>query len=72
MKGPHIITKNYYVEGMTCEHCVAAVTEELENVAGAQGVEVDLASGRVTVTGEDFSDADVAAAVAEAGYALKE
>ncbi|WBT08663.1 heavy-metal-associated domain-containing protein [Corynebacterium sp. SCR221107] len=66
------MTKNYYVEGMTCEHCVAAVTEELENVAGAQGVEVDLASGRVTVTGEDFSDADVAAAVAEAGYALKE
>ncbi|MBL3960688.1 heavy-metal-associated domain-containing protein, partial [Bacteroides thetaiotaomicron] len=49
------MTKNYYVEGMTCEHCVAAVTEELENVAGAQGVEVDLASGRVTVTGEDFS-----------------
>ncbi|AHI23877.1 heavy-metal-associated domain-containing protein [Corynebacterium vitaeruminis] len=65
------MTKNYYVEGMTCQHCVASVTEEIEEVAGAQGVDVDLETGRVTVTGEDFTDADIEAAIKEAGYSLK-
>lgn len=62
--------KNYTVTGMTCEHCVRSVTEEISEVPGAQAVEVDLSSGRVIVTGEDFSDADIAKAVTEAGYQL--
>lgn len=65
------MTKNYFVEGMTCEHCVASVTEEISEVVGTQGVDVDLESGRVTVTGEDFSDSDIEAAIKEAGYELK-
>ena len=44
-------TKNYSVEGMTCEHCVASVQEEVAEVAGTQGVEVELESGRLVVTG---------------------
>lgn len=64
------MTKNYQVSGMTCEHCAQSVTEEISQIPGAQGVEVDLASGRVTVTGEDFSDADITAAVEEAGYSV--
>src|SRR5699024_1434891 len=47
-------TKNYSVEGMTCEHCVASVQEEVAEVAGTQGVEVELESGRLVVTGEGF------------------
>lgn len=65
------MTKNYIVEGMTCEHCKTSVEEEIAEVAGTQGVEVDLDSGNVAVTGEGFSDDDIASAVQEAGYAVK-
>ena len=58
----------YTVQGMTCAHCVASVTEEITEVAGVTAVDVDLASGRVKVTGEGVDDAAVRAAVDEAGY----
>jgi len=59
------------VTGMTCGHCVASVTEEVSALAGVEGVEVDLESGRVVVTSaEPLAAADVAAAVDEAGYTL--
>ncbi|MCS4536468.1 heavy-metal-associated domain-containing protein [Corynebacterium sp. HS2168-gen11] len=64
------MTKTYYVAGMTCQHCVASVTEELNELPGTQGVEVDLATGRVTVTGGDFTDAQIEAAIVEAGFSL--
>jgi len=60
----------YRVDGMTCQHCVLAVREEVSAVAGVSDVSVDLASGRLTVAGERVSDDAVRAAVAEAGYAL--
>ncbi|MEV1003246.1 copper ion binding protein [Nonomuraea sp. NPDC050202] len=61
----------YQVEGMTCGHCVSAVTQEVGKVAGVSGVEVDLASGAVTVTSAAPIDAAlIDAAVAEAGYEL--
>lgn len=59
------------VTGMTCTHCVASVTEELEELDGVSGVDVDLASGAVTVTSERALDPGaVRAAVEEAGYRL--
>ncbi|APM37217.1 heavy-metal-associated domain-containing protein [Corynebacterium diphtheriae] len=64
--------KNYHVDGMTCQHCVASVTEELLELPNTQGVDVDLETGRVVVTGEDFTDAEVKAAVEEAGFTLRE
>ncbi len=64
-------TATYTVTGMTCGHCVSSVTEEVSQVAGVTGVEVDLASGAVTVTSETPVDDDaVRAAVEEAGYEL--
>ena len=63
-------TKNYTVEGMTCGHCKASVEEEVSEIAGVTGVEVDLATGNVAVTGE-FTDEQVTAAVGEAGYDVK-
>ena len=63
-----MIPRSYTVSGMTCQHCVMSVTEEVGEVAGVSGVEVELASGRVTVAGEGFSDEQIAAAVSEAGY----
>lgn len=62
--------KTYTVSGMTCEHCVNAVTQEVSGVDGVDTVAVDLQSGQLTVTGAGFSDANVAAAVDEAGYTL--
>ena len=62
--------KIYTVTGMTCEHCVNAVSSEVGRVAGVEKVDVDLASGHVTVTGDGFADEQIRDAVDEAGYAL--
>jgi copper chaperone CopZ len=59
----------YRVSGMTCAHCVASVTAELDKLAGVEAVAVSLGRGTATVTGE-ASLADVRAAVEEAGYVL--
>jgi copper chaperone len=63
-------SRTYNVSGMTCEHCVRSVTEEVGEVAGVERVSVDLPSGVVTVTGDGFQDEAVAGAVAEAGYTV--
>ena len=61
-------TLDFTVTGMTCQHCVRSVREEVSEVPGVAAVDVDLASGRVTVSGEGFDDAAIRAAVDEAGY----
>jgi copper chaperone CopZ len=62
-------TTTYTVSGMTCGHCVNAVTSEIKQLDGVSDVQIDLASGAVTVTSEaPLDDAAVAAAVDEAGY----
>ena len=61
-------TKTYSVSGMHCEHCTAAVRDELDRVAGVQDVVVDLDTKLVTVTGTDLDDPSLRAAIAEAGY----
>jgi copper chaperone len=59
----------YTVVGMSCQHCVVAVTEEVGAVPGVTGVAVDLATGRVRITGDrPLDDAAVRAAIDEAGY----
>ena len=65
------VTSIYTVTGMTCEHCVRAVTEELSGLPGVAGVDVDLGTGAVTVTSAaPLPDDAVRAAVDEAGYEL--
>ena len=64
------MSSTYDVTGMTCGHCAQAVTTELSSVQGVTGVQVDVATGKVVVEGEGFTDAQVAEAVDEAGYAL--
>jgi copper chaperone len=62
-------TATYTVVGMTCGHCVNSVTDEVSQVPGVTGVDVDLASGGLTVTSEaPVDEAAVRAAVEEAGY----
>jgi copper chaperone len=62
-------TSTYTVVGMTCGHCVSAVTDEVSQVPGVTAVDVDLASGGLTVTSDtSVDDTAVRAAVSEAGY----
>lgn len=67
-------TSTWQVDGMTCGHCVGAVTEELTELPGVTDVAVQLVAGgtsTVTLTSETPLDREeVAAAVDEAGYAL--
>jgi copper chaperone len=59
----------YTVAGMSCGHCVAAVTTELAALPGVTGVDVDLATGRVRVVSDAPLDpAAVRDAVEDAGY----
>jgi copper chaperone len=56
------------VEGMHCSHCVSSVTEEVQELAGVRSVDVDLASGRTTVTADrPLTRAELTAAITEAG-----
>ena len=62
-------TTTISVQGMSCGHCVAAVTNEVTKIDGVTGVEVELASGSVEISSSDPIDlATVAAAIEQAGY----
>jgi copper chaperone len=63
-----MMVKVLKVEGMSCNHCVMAVKNALGELDGVQNVDVELASGNVTVTGEALNDDAMKAAVDDAGY----
>ena len=58
----------YLVPGMSCSHCVAAVTEEVSKLDGVAAVDVDLATKIVLVRGACVDGDAVVAAIDEAGY----
>lgn len=66
--------QTFHVSGMTCDHCVNAVTEEISAISGVTSVDIDLKAGEVsdvTVTSDArLAESDVRAAVDEAGYEL--
>jgi len=66
--------KNIKVQGMTCDHCVNSVTDELNKISGVTGVNIALNTDAPTpvniVADNDISDADIKAAVEEAGYTI--
>ncbi len=61
-------TITYNVTGMSCQHCVNAITEEVTKVDDVDTVVVDLDNGTVSVTGVELDDASLKAAIDEAGY----
>ncbi len=64
-----VATRSIVVSGMSCEHCAKAVRAEVSALAGVTGVEVDVAAGKVRVTGEPLpGDAALREAIEEAGY----
>jgi copper chaperone CopZ len=70
MSQPHQPTdhREYTVQGMTCAHCATSVREEVAEIPGVSAVDVDYASGRLSVTGSHLDDEAIGAAVDEAGY----
>lgn len=65
------MTARYAVTGMSCEHCVNAVTTGLSRLAGVRDVQVDLASATVAITSDSpLPMATVRAAIDDAGYQL--
>jgi copper chaperone len=67
---PEVTTRTYTVEGMTCDHCVTAITGEVTGIPGISDVSVDLSAKTVTVSGTTVEDAAVRSAVDEAGYTV--
>jgi copper chaperone len=64
-------TGTYAVTGMTCAHCVASVTEEVQELPGVDEVEVSLETGTLRLTSTlPLDEAAVRGAVEEAGYSL--
>ncbi len=61
-------TKVYRVDGMTCQHCVKAVSDELALVPGVAKFDVNLDTKLVTVDGDSLDDGAIVAAIDEAGY----
>jgi copper chaperone len=64
--------KTYTVPGMSCQHCVVAVSDEVGQVAGVESVDVVLETKQVTVRGRDLDDRALRAAIDEAGYEVAE
>ena len=62
------MTLTYRVDGMSCEHCRVAVTDEVGGVAGVSTVDVDLGTKLVRVSGPGIDDAAEVAAIDEARY----
>ena len=64
-------TQTFTVTGMTCQHCVASVTEELSELQGVTDVQVQLDTGRVEVSSDAGLSREAAtAAIGEAGYEI--
>lgn len=64
------MTKNYTVDGLKNQEDGDALIAELNDLPGTQGVDVDIASGRVAVSGEGFTDDQILDAVESAGFSL--
>jgi copper chaperone len=61
----------FSVEGMTCAHCAASVKEEVSEVPGVTGVDVDVDTGAVVISSDaELDAAAVDAAIEEAGYRI--
>jgi copper chaperone len=61
-------TVTYHVPDISCGHCAAAITGELQTVAGVEAVEVDVEAKTVTVVAEPLDSQAIIAAIDEAGY----
>ncbi len=65
------VRNEFHVEGMTCRHCALSVSEEVSGIDGVSSVDVELATGSVTVlAAREIGRDEVGAALSHAGFAL--
>jgi len=68
-RGNAMTTNEFQVTGMTCGHCEMSIREEVSEVPGVEDIQVSAQTGTLVVTGSgSLDDAQILAAVAEAGY----
>jgi len=66
------VNQTIFVNGMTCDHCKTAVTEELSKISDVKKVQVDLVTGKVVIDTEaEIGRERLEEAIKEAGYELK-
>jgi len=66
-----MVTRVYRVPGVSCQHCVRAITEELRKIEGVHDIEVNLAAKIVRVVSEDtVPDERIRSGIEEAGYTI--
>ncbi len=66
-----MVQRVYRVPDVSCQHCVRAITSELQKIPGVQSVHVDLDTKLVTVAAdESVSDEEIRAGIEEAGYEI--
>jgi len=66
------VNQTIFVNGMTCDHCKNAVTEELSKISDVKKVQVDLVTGQVVIDTEaEIGRERLEEAIKEAGYELK-
>lgn len=66
-----MVQRVYRVPDVSCQHCVRAITSQLQKLPGVQSVNVDLDTKLVTVAADDsVSDQEIRAAIEEAGYEI--
>jgi copper ion binding protein len=64
-----MVTEKFNVPGISCQHCVRAITDEVSEIAGVQKVQAVLDDKTVTVEhSDDVSTAQIVEAINEAGY----
>jgi copper chaperone len=64
-----VTTERFQVPGVSCQHCVNAITKEVSALPGVQRVQVALDNKTVTVEhGEQVNTDQIVAAINEAGY----
>jgi copper chaperone CopZ len=66
-----LIRNEFHVAGMTCRHCALSVSEEVGGIEGVSSVDVELATGAVTVVAvREIGRDEVGAALSRAGFTL--
>ncbi|HVC06730.1 MAG TPA: heavy metal-associated domain-containing protein [Solirubrobacterales bacterium] len=65
-----VVQRTYKVTGMSCEHCVAALSAAVGQLSGVNDVQVELADGELHLWGAGVDEEVVRAAVEAAGYGL--